>query len=98
MDPFSLALIASSSIVAFAAGWILRGRRRRNELTTIANEWQRQVELLEARIALDRLTRERDDDALRVASGDTAPVFELRHEPQLARPRARTSDSPPARA
>ncbi len=81
----------------FVAGWVTRGLRRDRRLRAAHDSWQKVVDRLQGKLALERL---RMDNQAREKSDapESAPIFELHGERHLARPRSRTSDSTAARA
>ncbi|MCG8467244.1 MAG: hypothetical protein MJB57_03425 [Gemmatimonadetes bacterium] len=90
--------IAGSAVVAFTLGWLLRGSRGRSAFRAQQDRWQRQVDELQGRLALERL---RIDNFIRdheLEVEEEAPKLELHRDPKLARPRGRGSDSSAARA
>ncbi len=92
--------LAVSAVVAFLAGWIVRGRRRRNHFLAHQERWQHQIDQLQGSLALEKL---RIDTYIRThpdenAVPEEAPRLELHREVKLARPNGRKSDSSAARA
>jgi len=89
--------LAGCAIAGFVIGWSARRLRCRNEFLAVQTNWQREIDALEARIALQRL---RTDNRLRQEDREAPepPRLELLRDPKLARPRPRTTDSAAARA
>ncbi len=91
-----LALV-SCVVGGFVAGWVIRGLRRQRRLGAAQVRWQKIVDELQGKLALERL---RIDNYIRQqpSTPEPAPAIELQLDSHLARPHARTSDSTVARA
>ena len=81
----------------FVIGWMTRGLRRQRRLPAAQARWQRTVDGLQGKLALERL---RMDNHIRQqpSTPEPAPTMGLQLESHLARPHARTSDSKVVRA